>query len=93
MDWSGYNCPNRSIKGRASGVLFMRGALTGWSHTRVVMFASNRSDRIVETQASSVSSVPLADRERVLSDSWAVRRCEGVPNSGQRSSVAVLAEH
>ena len=56
---SGYNRPSRSISGRASGVLFILGSLTGWSHTNVVTWASRRSERIVDTQASRVSSVPL----------------------------------
>ena len=37
---SGYNRSNRSIKGNASGVVFIRGALTGWSQTKVEILAS-----------------------------------------------------
>jgi hypothetical protein len=41
------------------GELCLVGSLTGWSHTIVGMLASMRRERIVETQASNVSSVPL----------------------------------
>ncbi len=54
----GYNWLNRSMRGRASGVLSLVGSLTGWSHTSVWISASMRRDRMVDTQASSVSSVP-----------------------------------
>jgi hypothetical protein len=54
----GYNRPNRSIRGRASGVLSLVGSLTGWSQTSVWISVSMRRDRMVDTQASSVSSVP-----------------------------------
>jgi len=63
---SGYNCPNRSISGLAAGVLSREGSLTGWSHVSLVMPASVSKDRIVDTHASKVRSVP-ARRSRTRS--------------------------
>lgn len=54
----GYNWLNRSMRGLASGVLSLVGSLTGWFQTSVWISASMRRDRMVDTQASSVSSVP-----------------------------------
>ena len=46
------------MRGRASGVLSLVGSLTGWSQTSVWISASMRRERMVDIQASSVSSVP-----------------------------------
>lgn len=83
---SGYNCSNRSMSGRASGELGLVGSLTGWSHTSREIPASASSERMVDTHASSVRSVPP---RRSKTRSWGFVGGDSVWTSAQHRSKIV----